>query len=133
MGIGVIGVKGFIQHHFRVSGQNNLGFGLIRYLGQQGIDLLLAQDFQVGVRFVDQQDTAPMGKQVGQDQKHLLHPLTGKFQIERGSGSCLPIDQPDTAARDILLRGLKLHFEQPADPLHDAVPIVRRLPIDHQA
>ena len=62
----------FVQQHFRMACSNDLAATLRRRLGKQPVDLTLAQNFQMRVRFIQQKDIAGIGVEIGQDQQGLL-------------------------------------------------------------
>ena len=75
---GEIVVQGLLHYHLRMGGHQHLAAIAVGDGAQQGIDLLLTQDLQVGIGFIDQQHTPFMTLQVGQDQQHLLKAPTSQ-------------------------------------------------------
>ena len=55
-----------------MSHHDDLGVVLGSDVAQQDIDLLLTQNLQMRIGFVDQQHAPFVGKQVREDQQHLL-------------------------------------------------------------
>jgi hypothetical protein len=67
-----IPISGFIQEHFRVTRRYHLATLFFRSLGQYLVNLPLPQDFEVGVRFVEQQDGSGVRVEMGKEKQGLL-------------------------------------------------------------
>ncbi len=66
-----------------MAGHHDLRTTLCGNIGQQVVDITLAQDFQMRIGFVEQQHRARVGEHEGQQHQHLLAtaPRRGKVQL----------------------------------------------------
>ena len=129
---GQVAVQCLVQDHLRVRHHHHLRAVLGRSVAQQHIDLLLSQDFQMGVWLIHQQHTSLVGVEVGKDQQHLLKAAPRRGNVERHFHARLPVHQFDTAARRFARWG-QLDVEQPVHQPRQALPVRRRLALHHQA
>ena len=88
----------FCEDDLGVGDEDDLRSGLGGQFAEQDIDLALSQDFEVGIRFIYEQDAARMRMEVGEDQQHLLEAPPGERDVERSLGTFLLVLQLDAAA-----------------------------------
>ena len=101
-------------------------------LTQQGVDLLLTKNLEVGVRLVDQQDAAGVRVDVCEDEEHLLKAAAGEGDFERLPYFGLPVVERDAASHrfgGIVKVDRKQAIHQP----HDTSPCVRVVAVHHEA
>ena len=104
--------------------QDDLRLVLSGDFPQQDIHLPLPEDFQVSVRFVDQEHRVPMRIEVGEDQEQLLQPAAGDRHFQRLSHGRLTVEEGYAAAGG--LRGIaQFHREQTPDQTDDLLPVFR--------
>ena len=112
-------------------GRNNeLRSGLPSHLPQNGIDLPLAQNLQMGIRLVNHEDSPHMSVQIGQQQQNLLHATATQRNLQRRGR--LPtltgaIVQREDAASLIQPGFIKPHQEQDVHQVAQLLPLLRGL------
>lgn len=129
---GEIAIQGLLHHHLGVGGHEHLAAIAISDRAQQGIDLLLAKDFQMGVGLIDQQHTAFVGIEVRQDEEHLLKAAASQGEIERPIRSNLLVEQIEGASFVFLGCG-EGHLEEAPHQGGDLLPIMRVVLMHHEA
>jgi hypothetical protein len=72
-----IAIGGFIQDDFGMAGGNDLRSMARGYIGQQLINLALAKNLKMCVRFVQEKHRLRVGVEVSQQQECLLQATTG--------------------------------------------------------
>ena len=77
---------GFGEEHLGVAGGHDLAAVLGREFADECVDLPLAENLQVGVRLVQEQDRAGVRVQVGEDEQGLLEAPPGRWT--RGRARC---------------------------------------------
>ena len=85
-----------------MAGGDDLAAMLLCEFAEQVIGLPLADDLQVGVRFVEQQRGSGIGQHVGQQEQYLLLAPPGGGEVE--TGVALPVGHGDLATRNHALR-----------------------------
>jgi hypothetical protein len=78
-------IGGFVKDDFRMAGGNDLGALLRSNLGQELINLPLAQHLEVGVRLVQEQDGLGVRMEMGQQKQGLLQTASGTGQIQNNT------------------------------------------------
>jgi len=65
----------FIEDYLRMARGDELRALLIRGLGQELVDLALAQNLEMRIRLIEEQDGVRIGVEVRQEQERLLQPM----------------------------------------------------------
>ena len=96
-----------------MAGRDNLRTLFLGRLGQQAEDLTLTENFQMRIRFVQQQDRFGVGVEMGEQQKGLLKSPAGGGQIKPASVD-IPVFKADFSDFLFEIRLKQLHAEQAA-------------------
>ena len=96
-----VAIGRLVENHLGMTGRNNLAALFACGIGEDLVDLALAQNLQVRVRFVEKNDRAWVHGKVGEQQQRLLQPASGRRDVEM-SASMVPIGHRHLAAfRDV--------------------------------
>ena len=98
---------------------------------EQDVHLPLPEDFEMGVRLVDQKHRVPVGVEIGEDQEQLLQPAPGGGYFKRRLHVGLTVEQIDTAARRRSWSSQR-NGEQPLHQLDDLLPVASGVLKDQQ-
>ena len=115
-----VAARGLVEQHLGVTGGDDLTAALARHFGEQTVDLALAENLQVRVRLVQQQNGARIRVHVRQQQQRLLQAAAGGRQVEPDAP--LAIGHHDLAASGDVPRGIELSAEQTPDMHQQPVP-----------
>ena len=126
-----VGAGGFREQHLGVAGGHDLAAARFGQLADEGVDLTLAEDLQVGVRLVEQQDGARVRVQVGEEEKGLLESPAAGGEVEPDAP--LPVAHRDLAALLDVERLIQLDAEEPLDPFRQVGPGVGAVAVDSKA
>ena len=124
-------VGGFVQEHLRVAGRDDLGAAVRGDLGYQAVCLALAEDFEMRVGFVQQDDRAGVGVHVGEDQEGLLQSPPARREVE--GHAALAVPHGDLPPLRHVAGLVERRPEERLDPRHQRVPPVGRLVEDAEA
>lgn len=128
---GEVAVQGLPEDRLRVRHHHDLGIAPRGDLPQQDVRLSPAEDLQVGIRFVHQQQPAASAVESGEQEEHLLHPAPGQRNVERPLRSLLAIIEGQQAAHR-LPRVTQFHEEQARHQGNDLLPIGGRFLVHDQ-
>ena len=126
-----VAARGLVEQHLGVTGGDDLTAAFARHFSEQTVDLALAENLQVRVRLVQQQNGARIRVHVRQQQQRLLQAAAGGRQVEPDAP--LAIGHHDLAARSDVPREIELSAEQTPNMHHQSVPWRRVLVVDLQA
>ena len=114
-----------------MAGGHDLAAVLGREFTDKRVDLPLAENLQVGVRLVEEQDRARVRVQVGQDEQGLLKAPAAGREVEPDAP--FPVAHRDLAALLDVERLVQFDTEEPVDPLLQVGPDVRALAMNPEA
>ena len=121
-----VAAGGLVEQHLGVAGGDDLTAAFARHLGEQAVDLALAENLQVRVRLVQQQHRARIRVHVRQQQQRLLQAAAGGRQVEPDAlvlRAALAIGHDNLAASGDVPRGIEPGAEQALDLLRPVGPM----------
>ena len=121
-------VRRLVEEHLGVAGRDDLSTALARRVRDQAVDLTLAEDLQVRVGLVQQEDRAGVRIEIGQEEQGLLESATRGGEIE--SHPPFPVAHGDLATlRDVAGR-LQLRAEEAVNLFDELPPVLRTVLAD---
>src|ERR1035437_10071898 len=116
-----IAVGGFVEDDFRMAGGDDLRALACSHVGQQLINLALAKNFKMSVRFVEQEDSLRIRVKVSEQQERLLQAAASAGKVKQ-TACLVPVGHGYFPALFDEFRRLKLGAKQRLDVFGNLLP-----------